>query len=872
MLDAFEKAAAWEKAESELDFDQALYVKNPALYEKEFGDCTDLEKLGKTQHLAAWADVEAKAKRIAGSGGVNMIHKRPYDLHKPVDIIETKAKVVGDHGTYEATIHQPHPRSRAIRWWDCQCAWRRYVWDRRPIYIVDSSGVRREVNKKYEGRVCSHVLALWWYSAGIPVSYEDVPIEILKNNWKLMEELGRLSDQDMEQLSFFDEDFVKKDKGEEALSEIEQRIKAVDDEMDALNLESVGLYETEPNKKVREKRHQEIDERRAELKKIKKDLLKELKTREKAPSQTGVQEAEQKIRSLEQQLELPNLSPQTRQDLENELEKQRDRLRSMQTESPNFAIQPQFEELEALVYTQLVNNMTSKQPFADFGDSRTFEEIFNLNDYVDTNIYEGIDGLIDSFVEDMSEEEPARSRDERIVSALRTLRSAIESSKEIQNYLFDIRNRTLLLNKNVRNKTYVIDEFGFLGEVGEKYIKGGLNKEVADRKEMIKNLLSVDQSNRFPYHQPEMTQYYRRQWEIEQPEIPAENQYALLQGQATGLRNFYNDLEKEYDQRQEIYEDLQREYNESVDENEKKSIEEVLNQMDSQIEFVRNKMKETEDQLAVFEQKINEQPEPSEMPEKKKPEVYDAREILNWLKINPPMTNSLNEQLVENNPEVRKLYPDKKALDKYRRNLRKKYRDAIEVYKNAEESGSAFQMNNAIRNLYDLKSEIQKQPGFSEVTRKVRKVKKENEKEVKSSVSPGITFLSFDIPINDITIYVQSELAKGRNPKAYARRSVTGEQRGGLHPHPDAMPLRLREDGSAIYSADDLGYHPEFGQMGHNIEERHNYGAIPIGGEVEVLAVDPHERMFLVVHNLDEVAPNHTHIKVWLPIKDIDLI
>lgn len=779
MLDLFEKAAAWDKTLEELDFDERLYIENPNGYDNRFGNCVDIEKLGMTQHQGAWVDVEAKAKRIATTGGVGLLHKRPYDLHKPAEIVEIKAKVTGDHGTYESTIHQPHPRSRAIRWWDCQCAWRRYVWNRTPIYIVDRDGVRREVNKKYEGRVCSHVLALWYYSAGIPVSYEEVPPEILKQNWMQLDADGRLTPRDKEQIQLVldgfltDEDKERRDESEHALSELEQREKAVADKIQALDDESIDLILHEPNKKIRKKRLDEIAKERRELEADQRKLEKERRFREQAPSRAGIQEAEEIIRDLEKKLENPDLSSDERYELEQSKELQQKRIDAMRAaESPNFAINRQLEEEEMLDYNRLIADFTSDRPFAIFGDSRKFEEIFNLNDLFDTNIYEGIDDLIDVFVDELSSQTPEdANRDQTIINVLKMLRNAISSSREIQDYFLDIRSRTVLLNKNKRNPTWVIDEQALLGVPNEKYIKGGLEKEITDRKRNIQRLL-----------------YNKHQ--------------AYLEGIGKDLET------SEYYERQ----------------------------------------------LTT----------PVVVPEPTQQAVYDANQILEWLRINKPMTNRLDSNLLSMYPEVKRIYKDERGLAKYRRDLRKKYRETLQMYYDLQENGTLYQQQNIIRDLYALKSEIEQQPGFSEVVI--------TQKAKESSVSAGITFLSFDVPINDITIYVQSELAKGRNPKAYVRRSVTGEQRGGLHPHPDAMPSRTREDGSCIYTVDDLGYDPKTGQMGSSEEERHSYGMIPVGGEVDVLAVDPADRMMMVVHKLDSDAPNHTHIKVWLPIKDVDLI
>jgi hypothetical protein len=137
----------------------------------------------------------------------------------------------------------------------------------------------------------------------------------------------------------------------------------------------------------------------------------------------------------------------------------------------------------------------------------------------------------------------------------------------------------------------------------------------------------------------------------------------------------------------------------------------------------------------------------------------------------------------------------------------------------------------------------------------------------------SVSVLSSDVPIRDIVIYLQRELANKNNPKCYTRRDVWGELRGGLCPHPDALPAAEREKNKIfLYNPDDLGYDPENGIMGSQEEDRGLYGMIPLGEMVDILSVDPSSRMILIRHMLESERPNHTHIDLWLPLGDIDLI
>lgn len=136
----------------------------------------------------------------------------------------------------------------------------------------------------------------------------------------------------------------------------------------------------------------------------------------------------------------------------------------------------------------------------------------------------------------------------------------------------------------------------------------------------------------------------------------------------------------------------------------------------------------------------------------------------------------------------------------------------------------------------------------------------------------NFSILSSEVPIKDIIVYLQNQIAFGARPPAYVRKEMWGEQRGGLHPHPDAMPINIRQDGNPIYSQDDMGYDPESRTMGNNIEERGTYGAIPIGEEVLIVSVHPKDRLVLIEYELNNPSPNHQHIHLWVPIKDVDLI
>lgn len=99
---------------------------------------------------AAWKDVEMKAKRLKDSGQV---------------VINTNAEnaiegvVQGDNGIYECIIYREEPTSGRITHWNCECNWGKYAYGRTRQF------------KKFEGRPCSHIMAMFWQSRSMPVGY-----------------------------------------------------------------------------------------------------------------------------------------------------------------------------------------------------------------------------------------------------------------------------------------------------------------------------------------------------------------------------------------------------------------------------------------------------------------------------------------------------------------------------------------------------------------------------------------------------------------------------------------------------------------------------------------------------------------------------
>jgi hypothetical protein len=103
---------------------------------------------------ATWDDIMAKAKRLIQSGDVQIL-RNGYNI--------IVGQVQGDHGTYQTEISRDDPNSQAITLWQCECPWDQFAWQRTRQW------------KKYEGRVCSHVLATYWQAQTMPLDEDSEP-------------------------------------------------------------------------------------------------------------------------------------------------------------------------------------------------------------------------------------------------------------------------------------------------------------------------------------------------------------------------------------------------------------------------------------------------------------------------------------------------------------------------------------------------------------------------------------------------------------------------------------------------------------------------------------------------------------------------
>jgi SWIM zinc finger len=123
-----------------------------------------------------WGGIMAKAQRLRLDGSVEVQQKEDGFV---------SGVVQGDHGTYNVQMAMANPESGIIDEWHCECPWFQYAFDRTEKY------------QKYEGRFCSHALALYWQSIAEPEKTPEEaapdeerdkkPVEEQEMKWELEE-------------------------------------------------------------------------------------------------------------------------------------------------------------------------------------------------------------------------------------------------------------------------------------------------------------------------------------------------------------------------------------------------------------------------------------------------------------------------------------------------------------------------------------------------------------------------------------------------------------------------------------------------------------------------------------------------------------
>lgn len=104
--------------------------------------------------LKGWPKIMAKAQRLRQQGSV---------LVKTNSETYVEGQVEGDNGVYETQLWRDNAGSQKISAWQCSCPWFQYAFGRTRKW------------KKYEGRPCAHLLALYWEGLSQPLTDAQQP-------------------------------------------------------------------------------------------------------------------------------------------------------------------------------------------------------------------------------------------------------------------------------------------------------------------------------------------------------------------------------------------------------------------------------------------------------------------------------------------------------------------------------------------------------------------------------------------------------------------------------------------------------------------------------------------------------------------------
>jgi 8-oxo-dGTP pyrophosphatase MutT (NUDIX family) len=113
------------------------------------------------QFTATWADVRNKAKCIRHEGGVRILMASSEGV---------VGEVRGDNNIYETSLTYV-PGSAKVGYWHCGCAWAAYAWGRSPKY------------RRFEGRMCSHALAMQFEAASRSAHGREVMPDTQRPDW-----------------------------------------------------------------------------------------------------------------------------------------------------------------------------------------------------------------------------------------------------------------------------------------------------------------------------------------------------------------------------------------------------------------------------------------------------------------------------------------------------------------------------------------------------------------------------------------------------------------------------------------------------------------------------------------------------------------
>jgi len=684
MLNLHQKAAAWDKTPSTMSFEESEYVTDPALYESlDPSKGFDLEKLGATQHLSEWKDVEQKAKRIIDSGGVDIWAKEPRDPNNPLGAVSISGQIIGDNGVHKGVVLIPSPAASTVISWNCSCTWGEY---RRPG-LPNVNPDYYHVWERYSGRVCSHILSLYWRAQDYRqrIDFSDVDPEIMRAAAPALTEMGALPLEIAKQYAD-----------------------------DASPIDPAILEGLEPGETTYQDILQEEDRERQRLLRQPMDL-----DEESIALQERIDESFNAI--LDPEYRVQDKSRGIFDTDETETYKKEIK----ELEQHIVPWQEQISLIDGVLFMVAINNQ---------GELLDQKQLLS-EDYINN-------------IERFELYDKSKHDGKHIILPKRILEHLLEEENDA------IKNNFFQTSTNFR-KIY-------------SQITGGKNWENLDdnsRKEFINRLKIIVKNLRyFSNHLQSLSNPFKKNIEDRRKIIYREQKRnALTRGVSPDYyRQWLTEAEKE-----KRYWQYYKEYTGS----------QYLEKFESDFE---------KDPMMALQ-------------------------------------NSLAERMRNRTP--------------------------IEQTDRAVQEQTKY--------LFAPREEPEEDQGFSP------------EEGPRTS---NFSFISSEFDINDITIYLQNEIGNGDKPPGYARREMWGEQRAGLCPHPSAVPVSMRPDGNLIYSQDDLGYHPELGEMGHTLEERGTYGAIPVGEEIKILSVHPKDRMILIEYDLGNPSPNHQHIHLWVPIKDVDLI
>ena len=125
-------------------------------YEREDDNLNRRQKERVIERQDNWNNIVEKSKRLIQSGNVTLVRNTNQYVF---------GNVIGDHGAYQCEIMRKNPDAPMITGWTCTCPWNQYAHGRSRQWKI------------YEGRPCSHVLAMYYLSKLSPSEEGEPPPE-----------------------------------------------------------------------------------------------------------------------------------------------------------------------------------------------------------------------------------------------------------------------------------------------------------------------------------------------------------------------------------------------------------------------------------------------------------------------------------------------------------------------------------------------------------------------------------------------------------------------------------------------------------------------------------------------------------------------